>query len=123
MRCLSCKYDLTHLTEHRCPECGRPFDPSDPSTFQVPPASNKKPLLRGIVLIAVSYPVSFALCYKFLSAYSQKVGVQWTRSRMLDDAILGGVYVLPLVIVAIFAAYSLIAFFWAESRKGQRPEG
>src|SRR5438045_3979320 len=33
MRCLSCKYDLRHLTEHRCPECGREFDPSDPTTF------------------------------------------------------------------------------------------
>lgn len=33
MRCLSCHYDLTNLTEHRCPECGRQFDPDDPSSF------------------------------------------------------------------------------------------
>lgn len=33
MRCLSCKYDLSQLTEHRCPECGRAFDPTDPGTF------------------------------------------------------------------------------------------
>src|SRR5687767_12348608 len=33
MRCLSCKYDLANLTEPRCPECGRVFDPSDGMTF------------------------------------------------------------------------------------------
>ena len=25
--CPSCEYDLTGLREHRCPECGEPFDP------------------------------------------------------------------------------------------------
>src|ERR1043165_2304066 len=33
MRCLSCKYDLSHLTEHRCPECGRQLNPNDRNTF------------------------------------------------------------------------------------------
>ena len=36
MRCLSCNYDLSHLSsggEHRCPECGRAFDPSRRATF------------------------------------------------------------------------------------------
>jgi hypothetical protein len=33
VRCLSCKYDLSNLAEHRCPECGRVFDPADSSTF------------------------------------------------------------------------------------------
>lgn len=33
MRCLQCDYDLNGLTEHRCPECGRGFDPENPVTF------------------------------------------------------------------------------------------
>jgi hypothetical protein len=33
MRCLNCKYDLRNLAEHRCPECGREFDPNDATTF------------------------------------------------------------------------------------------
>lgn len=43
MQCLSCQYDLSHLTlgesaggelgVHRCPECGRIFDANDPQTF------------------------------------------------------------------------------------------
>jgi hypothetical protein len=42
VRCLSCKYDLSHLAEHRCPECGREFDPSDPTTFIPKPPAKKK---------------------------------------------------------------------------------
>ena len=34
MRCLSCHYSLENLTEHRCPECGREFDPDDDTTFE-----------------------------------------------------------------------------------------
>ena len=33
MRCLSCHYDLRNLAKHRCPECGRAFDPDNPCTF------------------------------------------------------------------------------------------
>ena len=31
--CLDCKYDLELLFSQTCPECGRPFDPDDGSTF------------------------------------------------------------------------------------------
>ena len=40
MRCLDCQYDLSKLSEHRCPECGREFDPNDPDSFD-----NGEPLL------------------------------------------------------------------------------
>jgi hypothetical protein len=33
MYCYSCRYPLLKLTENRCPECGRPFDPADVRTF------------------------------------------------------------------------------------------
>lgn len=36
MRCKACNYSLWKLTEHRCPECGRAFDPDDPRTFAAP---------------------------------------------------------------------------------------
>ncbi|MHC5028803.1 MAG: RING finger protein [Planctomycetota bacterium] len=34
MFCRSCQYELAGLVAGRCPECGRPFDPSDRSTFE-----------------------------------------------------------------------------------------
>ncbi len=33
MRCLGCGYQLKHLPENRCPECGRTFDPDDDKTY------------------------------------------------------------------------------------------
>lgn len=33
MHCLGCGYQLKHLPENRCPECGKPFDPDDDRTF------------------------------------------------------------------------------------------
>lgn len=34
--CLDCGYPLRGLNEMRCPECGRPFDPADPESFEGP---------------------------------------------------------------------------------------
>jgi hypothetical protein len=33
--CLDCNYPLQHLASHRCPECGRPFDPDEPTTMNM----------------------------------------------------------------------------------------
>ncbi len=32
--CLDCGYDLDHLTEPQCPECGRGFDPKDGQSYR-----------------------------------------------------------------------------------------
>src|SRR4051812_13314867 len=58
MRCLDCNYDLRSLCEHRCPECGRPFEPNDAKTF-----GPRKPMasLRQIILLLVAWVVSFGV--------------------------------------------------------------
>jgi hypothetical protein len=33
MRCIDCDFDLERISEPRCPECGRAFDPQDGGTF------------------------------------------------------------------------------------------
>jgi hypothetical protein len=33
--CWECGYSLRGLEQHRCPECGRPFDPADPATMNM----------------------------------------------------------------------------------------
>ncbi len=36
MHCMGCHYPLDGLQEHRCPECGRPFNPAQPLSFYRP---------------------------------------------------------------------------------------
>src|SRR5688572_13311268 len=55
MRCLACHYSLKNLTEHRCPECGREFDPNDSTTV-----SNEPP--RPVPIMS---RVWLGLCYTF----------------------------------------------------------
>src|SRR5688572_4899088 len=54
MRCLSCHYDLSNLTEHRCPECGRVFDPTDSRTFNDGPVE--------VSTWPRFYAISFGIC-------------------------------------------------------------
>ena len=54
--CLACGYDLKGLSELRCPECARPFDPDNPQTY----ASRAGERNRILVLIAL-YLVPVAL--------------------------------------------------------------
>jgi hypothetical protein len=57
VRCKTCHYSLANLKEHRCPECGRAFDPNDPTTFH--PAAYV-PLSKGVLsIIMVIVCVSF----------------------------------------------------------------
>jgi hypothetical protein len=35
-RCIDCGYALRELNEHRCPECGRTFDPQNPFSMNTP---------------------------------------------------------------------------------------
>jgi len=37
MYCRNCWYILDGLSEHRCPECGRPFDPDNRRTYHTRP--------------------------------------------------------------------------------------
>lgn len=60
MRCLSCKYDLKNLrgAEHRCPECGREFDPNDSETFETSKGMRLREWRRyfraaGLILLAL----------------------------------------------------------------------
>ncbi len=63
MRCKRCGYDLRELQEHRCPECGRPFDPKRPATWLSKPVSGRKNLWLAIgaaVLFIIPLALSIA---------------------------------------------------------------
>jgi hypothetical protein len=74
VRCKTCHYSLDGLTEHRCPECGTPFDPNDPSTF-APSARERLPtasllllllLVSMIAVLAIGWPL-FVVVSKWLT--------------------------------------------------------
>src|SRR5262249_55404811 len=46
-------YNLSGLTEHRCPECGRPFDPANHRTFCRTPPSAARRYLRGFITLTL----------------------------------------------------------------------
>ena len=73
MRCLTCKYDLRQLTEHRCPECGREFDPKNDRTFfdLIPLTLPERMMCNAALLAVVSVSIGFfiAMCVALLSAF------------------------------------------------------
>jgi hypothetical protein len=68
VRCKTCHYSLLSLPgpPHRCPECGREFDPGDPSTWEIEALANGRRLtwvmlvlliVMALFLIAAFIPV------------------------------------------------------------------
>jgi uncharacterized membrane protein HdeD (DUF308 family) len=51
MYCRSCKYELPGLDKKRCPECGTPFDPADPRTFETRRRGPQAILGIGLALV------------------------------------------------------------------------
>ena len=58
IKCLSCGYILNFLPAHRCPECGRAFDPDNALTFAGGSRENEaRPTDIGSTFIAVAFLV------------------------------------------------------------------
>ncbi len=115
-RCRQCGYPLRQLSQPRCPECGRPFDPADPGTMDLGrrPGPVARALLRptgrplvgvavvgaALVATATRWPVGAArlattdLLYYF-------AGGRFDRTRLLsytDWAYVGGLLVLGVAL-------------------------
>lgn len=90
VRCLTCHYDLRKLTERRCPECGRAFDPDDASTYFEPPT---------IVTLRVMFRVA-VVCYVLNLAFSIYVSI----NEMPGDFV-------SLLMTPITAAFLLVFTF------------
>ena len=64
--CLGCSYCLEGLSEHRCPECGRLFEPGDQRTFTTTPWT-KRTDWYGLALVAFALGGLSALAYGIAS--------------------------------------------------------
>jgi hypothetical protein len=89
LRCLSYQYDLRNLSEHRCPECGREFDPNALSTFESRP---KEPRLGYLLVLLV---IVFAVVsigqlstnrFDLLGVVLPLTGLHWAFSIVLIRA-------------------------------------
>ena len=65
MYCRKCQYDLKGLPEHRCPECGTAFDPTDCSTYltRQPDPTERKMTIAAIVILGALVLGVFGMIY------------------------------------------------------------
>ncbi len=70
--CRTCDYSLQGLSELRCPECGRAFEPSDPRSYAARPWRVRRWRLGVKVGVVVSF-MSILFLFNF--------GVSWSDAR------------------------------------------
>ena len=113
MRCLTCDYDLRGLSENRCPECGREFDPADATTFKECQPAPDRPFYVGafmtigvVVLVVGGFFIISGNGYDFsipaVAGWIFAVGLLagFVRAHTVDMLVSAGV--LALFFCAIF---------------------
>lgn len=91
--CPKCGYNLTGLTEERCPECGAGFDPLELARLQVLTTRRAK----HAVFRAVLMPIAFA----FVAPFMATVFTSWTTHFSPSWL------VILLVLLGVMAAFAL----------------
>ncbi len=120
MYCRKCQYDLTQLSEERCPECGRSFDPTKPRTFQ-----RRRRRLQPLVglglalLVVIMVSVGFWVAYMPDYAYSRFAAL-WTVAGIgLLGGITSGIFAawnrswwgrVPLLFTGVLCTWAGLAF-------------
>lgn len=69
--CIDCSYDLRALTEPRCPECGRAFDPDDPATYRT--SMVRRPLSARRMLGAAACFLAGLLCMRLINFPAESI--------------------------------------------------
>jgi hypothetical protein len=80
--CRGCTYDLLGLPAGVCPECGRAFDPADPSTFwdlvaRTRAQKQRRARIAAVALVACSFAALFTFGVIPRPAIAPVGGVQW----------------------------------------------
>lgn len=90
MHCQRCSYDLRGLTEQRCPECGRPFDPLNPASFRDAPRASLRVRLLAAALCYGGAAVVLGLHYLLLtSLLAVMLGASDLRFNLFGSATSG----------------------------------
>jgi hypothetical protein len=92
--CRKCGYDLRAQTApHRCPECGRPFDPADRKTFLIrPPRGVMWRWTKRVAIMLLSLGLVLAMCWGWLYRdwKNEQMAKAKTRAWVLKVEPLGG---------------------------------
>lgn len=77
MHCLDCGYNLQHLTEDRCPECGRVFEPRNPETWGAPLAARFRMFatMAGWVAAIIPALLGVYLTYQMAIGHDDRVAL------------------------------------------------
>ena len=98
--CLNCSYNLRGLSEARCPECGRRFRPSAPSTYSLRPRSRSAALkqlaeaARGKGRSHLPWTVSERVLWlegRVRQLSAQNAELEWTVRTLVDLLVSRGV--------------------------------
>lgn len=111
-RCLTCDHLLASLPDPRCPECGRPFDPADPSTVNL--TGRPYPVLARLF----ARPIGLPLLGLAFTAFAWPLWEHRTPYNVLGAPVLG--YFLWALVLVLLAGRLLIRF--AVLQAYHRPE-
>lgn len=103
-RCLSCDYILDGLPEPRCPECGRPFDPNDCSTYAMQGHPSVKSSVTSYLIAASSLGIFILLPPILVSTTSLQWGDTFTSFILMS--LLAHMAELIIFILAVVRALS-----------------
>jgi hypothetical protein len=107
--CRDCLYDLETLPAGACPECGRAFDPDDPSTYAISERRGVPDWLVKATAVMLAWPGILTLCVFALYAIARIELGRWPNTWGADDP-RGIVYVRPLYVVTMIGAVATPVF-------------
>jgi hypothetical protein len=87
--CLFCRYNLAGLAAHECPECGRAFDPADPSTTAAHPTIVDDRFLYARTAQVLTICVGLmSIAAVFICALGADVLLRWVAGVLLSPLLL-----------------------------------
>jgi hypothetical protein len=107
VRCKVCRSSLVNIKERYCPECGRGFDPNDPTSFATA-GTKQRGWIELLVVAAIAFLVGCAILYfenRSMSATNGSWDWVHIRKTLLQAAIIW-----PVLFGFLYAAYRCIFF-------------
>jgi hypothetical protein len=104
--CPGCGYDLRDLTEHRCPECGRAFDPPTLAKWHAAEPSDTRSVVRALLLAPVVITICSPAVLVWAVGFGQAVAILAGGDGALADALFAvSVFVTTAIIPASVGCY------------------